>query len=169
MDQDTMPDICDNDIDGDGVNNMLGLVQFENTNCSLTWNNTNPTLIANYEPWSDNCPFIINNNQNNSDQDSYGDACDPAPNTPSTNNNLDTDNDGVPNYLDNLPLIPISPTSIILSTTSVTNNESQIINNCTSCPCGFTQTLSPIAQGDIVYSTMEYEGGVIKSNLFPVK
>jgi len=35
MDKDNIPDICDDDIDGDGVTNPLWIVQFENPDCSL--------------------------------------------------------------------------------------------------------------------------------------
>jgi hypothetical protein len=36
MDSDGMPDICDDDIDGDGVINQLGILLDENNDCSIT-------------------------------------------------------------------------------------------------------------------------------------
>jgi hypothetical protein len=49
------------------------------------------------------------------------------------------------------------------------NPGSAIQNNCTSCPCWFTQTLSPLTAGDVIYSNMKYEWGYIKSNHYEVK
>ena len=46
----------------------------------------------------DNCKFTSNADQQNSDDDSYGDACDPYP--------FDSDNDGVQDNIDNCPLVP---------------------------------------------------------------
>lgn len=174
MDKDGVPDMCDGDIDGDGVPNPFGLVKFENPDCSLTDDNINTPLIEN--PWSteqwnphDNCPFGTNPQQANQDNDIFWDSCDSDPTVPYVPNPGDADNDGIPDHLDNLPSVPVWPTSLIPSNPNIIDDVSQIINNCVACPCGFTQTLSPVAAGDIIYSTMEYEGGKIKSNLFQVK
>lgn len=187
-DKDKIPDICDSDLDGDGILNDIGLVLFDNADCSLTGNNLNPQIIKNPSPQSDNCPIQSNGDQNNTDGDNYWDSCDKQPNTANTSpspfadldndgipNNEDTDNndddkDGTPNHLDNLPNIPfISNMSISAWSTLVRATESSILNNCSSCPCGTTQVLSPIAAWDIVYSQMMYDWWNIKSNLFPIK
>ncbi|MBU0627194.1 thrombospondin type 3 repeat-containing protein [Patescibacteria group bacterium] len=34
MDEDGIPDICDSDIDGDGIENLLGILKYENGTCS---------------------------------------------------------------------------------------------------------------------------------------
>lgn len=38
MNQDTVPDICDSDIDWDNLQNQLGLIRYENVDCSLQYN-----------------------------------------------------------------------------------------------------------------------------------
>ncbi|MFA7284396.1 MAG: PKD domain-containing protein [Candidatus Absconditabacterales bacterium] len=175
MDKDSTPDMCDDDIDGDGYSNPVGILNRENDDCSIG-NNLNTPLLEQYsshsnnDPSIDNCPIKSNPDQLNTDKDQYGNICDPQPNTPNTNSNNDNDNDGTPNHLDNLPSVPNGPFSIkIVPGNSASVPDSNISSTCTTCPCGFTQTLSPIAQGDIVYAEMEYQGGVIQSNFFPVK
>lgn len=45
MDADGTPDICDNDIDGDGVNNPIGILIDENDDCSITEDIVNRPLL----------------------------------------------------------------------------------------------------------------------------
>jgi hypothetical protein len=45
MDNDNIPDICDDDIDGDGVKNLIGLVLFDNPDCSIDGNNINQDML----------------------------------------------------------------------------------------------------------------------------
>lgn len=197
-DADGIVDLCDDDLDGDWVKNPIGLVLFDNKNCALNEENLNPSILNNPDPKTDNCPQSPNGKQENKDNDAFWDVCDKQPNTPNTNtspdadsdndgipNNLDPDsadgdNDGIPNYLDNLSNTPISntipnnilqwnPLSNFSNPIQAWNAGSIIQNNCSSCPCWFTQTLSPISAWDIIYSNMKYEWGYTKSNNFEVK
>jgi hypothetical protein len=45
MDKDGIPDICDDDIDGDGTKNLIGLVLFDNPDCSIDERNINKDLF----------------------------------------------------------------------------------------------------------------------------
>lgn len=88
MDGDGFGDACDNDIDGDGISNLVD-------NC---------VYVANFNQMDrdrdgrgdvcDNCPDRYNPQQEDKDGDSFGDACD---------NDIDTDNDGVIDKFDNCP------------------------------------------------------------------
>lgn len=197
-DSDTTADLCDEDIDGDWIKNPIGLVLFDNPDCKLNEENLNPIILNNPDPDTDNCPQIPNIKQENKDNDIFGDICDKQPNTPNTSSNpdadsdndgvpnnqdpdnTDSDNDGIPNYIDNLSDVPISnniPTTILQwnplngfsNPIQAWNPGSAIQSNCSSCPCWFTQTLSPLTAWDIIYSNMKYEWGYIKSNNYEVK
>jgi hypothetical protein len=105
-DGDGMPDVCDDDIDNDGIPN-------DEDNCVYVPNNDQTDTdndgigdacdddidndgIPNDE---DNCVYIVNTNQLDSDNDSVGDACDEEPDG-------DSDGDGIPDDEDNCVLTP---------------------------------------------------------------
>ena len=77
MDGDSIPDICDDDIDGDGIKNLIWIVSYENKDCSMNSNNVNASLFK-QQFWVcslDNCPFDSNSNQSDLDNDWVGDIC----------------------------------------------------------------------------------------------
>ena len=41
LDGDGIPDLCDTDIDGDGIANLLGIINYENKDCSFRGTTTN--------------------------------------------------------------------------------------------------------------------------------
>ena len=115
LDGDKIPDICDIDIDGDGIQNLLGLINFENKNCAYE-NNTNinqETLIQHYKNVCslDNAPFKDNNNQLDLNQDGIGDILDTIPNIGSWET-IDTDGDGIGDNKDICPTIQETRNSI---------------------------------------------------------
>ena len=65
-DGDGIGNVCDDDIDGDGKSNPIGIVDDSDI--------VHVGLLPENE---DNCLFIRNPEQNNSDGDTYGNACDP--------------------------------------------------------------------------------------------
>lgn len=118
MDDDNIPDICDDDIDGDGVQNLIWLVLFDNDNCSINEENINYELMDEHLQGIctlDNCPFTPNNNQEDRDRSGIGDLCEePLSNMiriHEDKNNLedtikDSDGDGVSDTQDACPTIP---------------------------------------------------------------
>ena len=118
LDDDNIPDICDDDIDGDWVKNLIGLVLFDNDNCSIDGENINHDLLQEQLQWVcllDNCPFTINSDQEDRDRSGIGDICqDSLKNIiqmhKEQSNLLDTvkdsDGDGISDTEDACPTIP---------------------------------------------------------------
>jgi hypothetical protein len=82
LDGDKIPDMCDTDIDGDGIANLLGLINIENKNCSYESDpnasnaNLNQEILAKHYQnicSLDNAPFNNNTDQLDLNQDGRGD------------------------------------------------------------------------------------------------
>ena len=76
MDSDDRPDLCDEDIDGDGfLNEWIDLLRFEQDDCAINATNINlPRLAEYYQAIRDGadfdtCPFVVNPEQQDSDGD----------------------------------------------------------------------------------------------------
>ncbi|MFA6256352.1 MAG: thrombospondin type 3 repeat-containing protein [Candidatus Absconditabacterales bacterium] len=113
LDGDGIPDICDSDIDGDGIPNLLGLINFENKDCSYESDPSKPNANLNQEILAkhyqgicslDNAPFNNNADQLDLNQDGIGDAQIATP-ILSSGETLDTDGDGIPDIQDLCPTI----------------------------------------------------------------
>jgi len=93
FDKDGVPDICDDDIDGDGKKNLIGIITYENGTClvdknmtdahnnvttrALTTNNVDLAILKEHYKGScqlDNSPFYPNVNQLDLNTDGYGDV-----------------------------------------------------------------------------------------------
>lgn len=93
-DQDGIGDACDPDIDGDGIKNVLSNGQLCTT-AVCVHDNPNPGVL-------DNCPYVRNASQTDSDGNGIGDACQQGTAT----NPVDTDGDGWDDGIDNCPNTP---------------------------------------------------------------
>lgn len=116
MDWDWIPDICDDDIDGDGIPNLIGLIKFELPNCDITEENINMDLLILHNDVCslDNCPFDPNSTQidltNNGRWDQCGYVKDFVDNyqldSKELTNMQDSDGDWIPDNIDACPLLP---------------------------------------------------------------
>lgn len=120
LDGDGIPDICDTDIDNDGIPNLLGIINFENKNCSYKSdsNKDNDTdknsanlnqdiLTQHYKGVCslDNAPFNNNSDQLDLNLDGIGDTQTDTSVLGSGEVALDSDGDGIIDILDLCPLI----------------------------------------------------------------
>uniref|UniRef100_A0A673AT08 Thrombospondin 4a n=1 Tax=Sphaeramia orbicularis TaxID=375764 RepID=A0A673AT08_9TELE len=89
-DQDGLGDECDDDMDGDGLKNILD-------NCPRVPNpDQSDRDNDGVGDACDSCPDMVNPNQSDSDDDLVGDTCD---------DNIDSDGDGHQNTKDNCPTV----------------------------------------------------------------
>ncbi|KAI3372910.1 hypothetical protein L3Q82_023353 [Scortum barcoo] len=89
-DQDGLGDECDDDMDGDGLKNILD-------NCPRVPNpDQRDRDNDGVGDACDSCPDVVNPNQSDSDDDLVGDTCD---------DNIDSDGDGHQNTKDNCPTV----------------------------------------------------------------
>ena len=132
MDNDGIPDICDDDIDGDGIKNQLGLILYEKADCSYTADNINQETFKKHIGVCslDNCPFNSNANQTDLNNNGVGDICEDLTrdilNKPNESDSLasyDQDKDGIEDDQDACPTIP-GPRS---------NNGCPLIGNNNNC------------------------------------
>ena len=77
MDGDGIPDICDDDIDGDWVKNLVWIISYENKNCFISADSIDVNIFKRqFGVCSlDNCPFSSNSNQSDLNNDWIGDVC----------------------------------------------------------------------------------------------
>ena len=77
LDWDKIPDICDDDIDWDGVKNLIWIILYENKDCSIWENNINLDLLKKHQ-WVcslDNCFFVSNVSQSDLNNNWIWDQC----------------------------------------------------------------------------------------------
>ncbi len=116
MDGDGVPDICDDDIDGDGNLNLVWLIKYEMPDCSISLENINidVLMLHNNTCGLDNCPFFANTNQMDINNNGRWDECNSMfqwisnyiKDYNDTQKIIDSDGDGIPDHLDACPLIP---------------------------------------------------------------
>lgn len=113
MDKDGIPDICDGDIDWDGIANLIWLIDFELPDCKITSDNVNYDILKlhNNVCSLDNCPIYENKDQMDLNNNGRWDQCDNIFNLLNNADYLnnwivDSDGDGIPDHLDACPEIP---------------------------------------------------------------
>ena len=119
QDWDKIPDICDDDIDWDGVKNLIGIILKEKSDCSIWVENVDIDLLK-QELWVcslDNCFLGSNSNQSDLNNNWIGDLCESMMSDLLSNsaqsigeNSLavdrDQDWDGVPDSMDSCVDVP---------------------------------------------------------------
>ena len=77
MDKDWIPDICDDDIDWDGIKNLIWIITKENKDCSINVDNVNETILKKQIGVCslDNCPFDVNLDQSDLNNNWVWEVC----------------------------------------------------------------------------------------------
>ncbi|MEK9651193.1 MAG: thrombospondin type 3 repeat-containing protein [Poseidonia sp.] len=83
QDNDGAGDLCDSDLDGDGVNNTSDAFPYDPTE----WADSDVDGVGDN---SDNCPLVQNSDQSDADNNSIGDACDTNSGGNGNNTNTNT-------------------------------------------------------------------------------
>lgn len=121
LDKDGIPDLCDEDIDGDTISNRMNLLTKEFPDCRIDAGNIHQQLFSSYTQACaqgaplDNCPFIKNKSQEDAEMNGRGDVCDSTWQSWMTwwwawtwgggwwwggEGNWDADGDGIPDSVD---------------------------------------------------------------------
>ena len=156
MDADGIPDICDDDIDGDGIPNLIWLITYENKDCSFTNANVNLDLLDEHFHAIcsiDNAPFTANQDQLDLNGDGIGDA---DTRFTGAQTNTDTDGDGIPDIQDICPLI--NGMWAINGCPEVggcaPSDPATIQAACNQCPCQYTDFVADLSNGDQVQAIL---------------
>jgi len=177
MDKDAIPDMCDDDIDGDGKKNVLGLIiQQHPPLCRYTKDDLDPDKVKESLERTkdgddiDNCSLLINPLQTDLNGNSIGDNCeemmaldpdrdgdgipdskDLCPDTPENMNGIE-DADGCPEFVDVQDTDPgVEPVQ------------------CNVCPCPYVQNAADLVQGDKVRAVLLNEDGTIRVSTSPIE
>ncbi len=172
LDGDAVPDICDTDIDGDGVINLLGLINTETKNCAYSRENLNQAvLIKHFQSICslDNAPFNSNADQLDLNQDGIGDVYQETIWIVGSGEIIDTDNDSIPDNQDICPTIQETRNNITdedgcpeiwtelwckQTIAGITNDTLRIQAECNQCPCPFWDVASDLTNNDQVRAVL---------------
>lgn len=174
MDKDWIPDVCDDDIDGDWFKNFLGLIKYETPSCNMDNNIHNSLLIGEYNlasrwGWIDNAPFHRNTDQTDINANWVWDLLESHNWSGAAYSIIwDSDNDWIPDSSDACPSIPenynwISDADWCPEIESVNPNVDSYVQvvNCNSCPCQYADYGSQIWRGDSIRAVLYDRNGSI--------
>lgn len=187
FDKDGIPDLCDDDIDWDWLKNRLTLLTQEPPECLLSHDLIEKWVRDDYfwqiASWAqfDNCPFLPNPEQGDTNKNGYGNLCDlwtwwtsggwagPWDDWP----DQDDDGDGIDNGSDSCPWTPESangssdadgcPEAPVDDNNDNNNGDNWFvkIDTCTQCPCPEADYASSLWKWDRVRALLLDPAGKI--------
>lgn len=187
FDDDGIDDRCDDDIDWDGIKNLLGMIMYNQAWCVRDKNNIKTSIREEHFQWScrlDNCPLTINSDQADKNRDGRWDICEEwlYNNITSTNNEdlgwnkietSDKDHDGISDTNDICPDIQeiyngIEDTDWCPElweenqcTSAVAGEHYVGIEDCQQCPCQYLTEWADLQWWDCVRATLRNMSGTI--------
>lgn len=176
MDKDTIPDMCDDDIDGDGITNVLGLIlQQHPPLCKYSKDDLDQDKIKEtidrIKKWDDldNCSITVNPNQADLNGNFIGDSCEDIIAV-----DPDRDGDGIPDSKDLCPDTPENMNGIedvdgCPEFTDVPDVNPGVTPQCNVCPCPYVQNAADLVQWDKVRAVLMNSGGTVRINTSPIE
>lgn len=177
LDKDLAADVCDDDIDGDGVKNIIGIVQYDLSDCSFSEENIDRNIFTDQlqaiKKWAsyDNCSFVSNVNQEDDDIDAVWNLCDSEGSGEDiqTQFDEDTDQDKILDDRDACPTIPENYNGVqdldwcpeLPSSCKPWSKCSGQAPVCNSCPCPGADYGSQLWKGDSIRAVLLDENASI--------
>jgi hypothetical protein len=163
MDGDLLPDLCDDDIDGDGVQNLLGVLRTQWSGCVYTSQDFQPSVLEEHFQRScrlDNCPIDRNADQIDANINGKWDICEDLF-VGSWTQNDDIDGDGILNSRDACLNIPENHNGFQDSDGCPEVGEHDICSQkpytqpiCVQCPCPYFDAGGDLIPGQQVRATL---------------
>ena len=163
QDKDGIDDRCDDDVDGDGVKNLIWLIVRNSPSCTIIEKNIDNIVLQEHFQWScrlDNCPWTINTNQEDNNKNKIWEKCEDMfkwrwnnGNSNENENNWNNNNQSGDNGINNCKnIIEIDSGAIIT------------VEQCKQCPCQYADENIQLKPWDTIRASLwDMTGNILQA------